>query len=54
MKQIVEPKQRESSSPAPSNPAPPDKKNIGSVDIQVREVDLSRPARTVNRMWPNR
>lgn len=27
---------------------------LGSVDIVIKEIDLSRPARSVNRIWPNR
>jgi len=27
---------------------------LGSVEIEIREVKLSRPARAVNRIWPNR
>lgn len=30
------------------------KEKIGSVEFQIKEVDVSRPARSVNRMWPNR
>lgn len=53
MKQVVDSKQRENTNSTTSTPAPPDKK-LGSVDIQIKEVDVSRPARSVNRMWPNR
>ena len=33
---------------------PVDKKKLGSVDVHIKEIDISKPARTVNRMWPNR
>jgi hypothetical protein len=31
-----------------------DSRPLGSVEIQIREVDVSWPTRSVNRMWPNR
>jgi hypothetical protein len=40
--------------PPATTPAPADAKSIGSIDIHIREVDVSRPTRSVNRMWPNR
>jgi hypothetical protein len=39
--------------PAPK-PAPAPPPSLGSVQIEIKEVDLSRPTRPVNRMWPNR
>lgn len=30
------------------------KQKMGTVEFQIKEIDISRPARTVNRMWPNR
>jgi|GEM_PF-5903128 len=44
---------RSNAKPIP-NSASADKNKLGSVEIEIREVDLSRPARSVNRMWPNR
>lgn len=31
-----------------------EKKKLGSVEIHIKEIDISKPARSVNRMWPNR
>lgn len=54
MKQVIDSKQRENTNPPTSTPAPSNEKKLGSVEIQIKEVDVSRPARSVNRMWPNR
>lgn len=29
-------------------------RKLGSVQVEVKEVDLTPPTRAVNRMWPNR
>jgi len=40
----------ESSTPAPEA----DKRPLGSLDIEIKEVNVVQPARSINRMWPNR
>lgn len=37
-----------------STPTESDKRPLGSLDIEVKEVNVVQPARSINRMWPNR
>ena len=52
MKQ-VEPKSSEKINQS-AKAEPVEKKKLGSIDIHIKEIDISKPARSVNRMWPNR